>query len=105
MKKKVLKLRVSTNFQHFLNEKGDIPTDMPKDARELANFLALLIDDATLGEYDSEPQIRCIEKNCPGLIVPTIIEDFNEIYWVCVTCKTEGVITGWQVTKWDNKGA
>lgn len=85
-----------TNFQHFLDEDGNIPTDMPKEARELANFLALLVDDAT-GNYDAEPTIRCIEKGREGLIVPILIEDENEIYWVCVKCKTKGVITDWEV--------
>lgn len=58
-----------TNFQHYLDEHGNIPTSMPKEARELANFLALLIDDASTGDYDAEPVIRCIEKGCEGLIV------------------------------------
>jgi len=52
---------------------------MPKEARELANFLALLIDDASTDDYDAEPTIRCIEKKCEGLIVPTLVEDENEI--------------------------
>jgi len=91
-----------TNFQHFLDEQGNIPKNIPKDARELANFLALLIDDATSGDYDAEPTIRCIGNNCSGLIVPTIIEDSNEIYWVCAECKTKGVISNWVRTKWDN---
>lgn len=91
-----------TNFQHFQNEDGNIPTDMPMEARELANFLALLIDDASTGDYNTEPVIRCIKKGCVGLIVPTLIEDADEIYWVCVKCKIKGIITGWRNTKWDN---
>lgn len=75
---------------------------MPKEARELANFLAMLIDDASTGDYDAEPTIRCIEKKCEGLIVPMLVEDENEIYWTCVKCKTKGVITHWRGTKWDN---
>jgi len=91
-----------TNFQHFLNKDGNIPTDMPKEARELANFIALLVDDATSSDYDSDPTIRCINKGCTGLIVPSLIEENNEIYWVCVKCKTRGVISDWRNTKWDN---
>ncbi len=91
-----------TNFKHFLDENGNIPTDMPKEARELANFLALLIDDASTGDYDAEPTIRCIEKKCSGLIVPILVEDNNEIYWVCIKCKAKGIITNWHNTKWDN---
>ena len=91
-----------TNFQHYLDEDGNIPTDMPKEARELANFLALLIDDATSGDYDSEPTIRCIKMGCEGLVVPTLLEDTSEIYWVCVECKKKGIISNWRNTKWDN---
>ena len=91
-----------TNFQHFLDEQGNIPKDIPKDARELANFLALLIDDATSGDYDAEPTITCKEKGCEGLTVAFITDNPDEIYWVCPICKTKGVITDWRGTKWDN---
>ena len=40
--------------RYELDEDGNIPTDMPKEARELANFLALLIDDASMGDYDAD---------------------------------------------------
>jgi uncharacterized protein with PIN domain len=91
-----------TNFQHFLDEQGNIPKNMPKEARELANFLALLIDNASTLNYDAEPTIRCKEKGCDGVIVPSYIDENNEILWVCVKCKTKGVITDWRGTKWDN---
>jgi len=32
---------------HFLDDKGNIPTEMPKEARELASFLALVVDATT----------------------------------------------------------
>jgi len=93
----------TTNFQHYLNEDANIPKDMPKEARELANFLALLVDDATTGDYDAAPTIRCIKKDCKGLIVAfEDIEKEDEIYWVCPICKTEGVITNWKGSKWNN---
>lgn len=91
-----------TNFQHFLDEDGNIPTTIPQEARELANFMALLVNDATSGDYDSEPAIRCIEKGCIGLIVPTLMVENDEIFWVCMNCKTNGVISNWRGTKWDN---
>jgi hypothetical protein len=91
-----------TNFQHFLDENGNIPTDMPKEARELANFLALLVDNASTGDYDAEPTISCIQKGCKGLIVTALIEENDDTYWVCVHCNTKGVITDWRGTRWDN---
>ena len=85
-----------SDFQHFLDEQGNFPKNMPKAARELANFLALLIDDASSLDYDAAPTIRCIEKGSEGLIVPTYIDEDDEIFWVCVKCKTKGVITNWR---------
>ncbi|WP_163710256.1 hypothetical protein [Mangrovibacterium lignilyticum] len=92
-----------TNFQHFLDEQGNIPVTMPKEARELANFFALLVDDASLEDYDAAPTIRCIEKNCEGLIIPIMVFDTDEIHWSCTRCEAKGIITGWQGTKWDNR--
>jgi hypothetical protein len=28
----------------------------------------------------------------------------EEINWYCPECENEGVISGWQKTKWDNRG-
>ena len=41
-----------TKMTHFLNEKGNIPQDIPKEAREPGNFLALIVDSTTLNEYE-----------------------------------------------------
>ena len=32
---------------HFLDEQGNIPKQMPKEARELASFFALVVDATT----------------------------------------------------------
>jgi hypothetical protein len=47
-------------------------------------------------------QLDALKKGCVGLIVPMLIEENDEIYWVCVKCKTNGVISNWRNTKWDN---
>jgi len=39
----------------------------------------LLIDDATSGDYDAEPTIRCIEKGCQGMVLPFIFDETDEI--------------------------
>ena len=36
-----------SNLQHFLNEQGNIPAEMPKKNREMAGFHALIVDSAT----------------------------------------------------------
>jgi hypothetical protein len=53
---------------HFLDEQGNIPKQMPKEARELASFFALVIDTTTNinPKRLSATNIRCSEKGCPG---------------------------------------
>ena len=33
-----------SDMTHFLNEEGNIPKEMPTEARELASFFALVVD-------------------------------------------------------------
>ena len=90
---------------HFLDETGNIPKQIPKEARELASFMALVVDNTT----KSSPQtltstdIRCFEKGCQGLIKSEILSKKDDIHWVCTKCQNEGVISNWQNSKWDNR--
>ena len=89
---------------HFLDEKGNIPTEMPKQARELASFLALVVDitTKTLPSTLTSTDIRCFNKVCHGLIKTALMPKTEEIHWYCPDCENEGVISKWQKTKWDN---
>jgi hypothetical protein len=91
-----------TNLQHFLDDNGSIPQDIPKEAKEFAYFLALLVDYATSGNDDSPLQIRCNKMKCHGFVIPIITEESEEIYWKCSECRNEGVISNWRGIKWDN---
>ena len=94
-----------TTFTHFLDEQGNIPKTMPKEARELASFLALVIDATTDYESESgfETGITCFQKGCDGMIQSTILFDQNnEIHWLCPKCKNEGIVSEWEDTEWDN---
>jgi hypothetical protein len=92
-------------MQHFLDAKGNIPKQMPKEARELASFFALVIDSTTknIPFTLTQTDIRCFEKGCQGLIKSEILKANNEIHWRCSKCKNEGRISGWKLTKWDNR--
>ena len=93
-----------TNFHHLLDEQGNIPKDIPKKGRELANYLALIVDGSTSADEDiSFTGVRCNAKNCEGDILFSISDDKNEIYWFCPECPNEGIITNWQNTHWDNR--
>ena len=94
-----------TTFTHFLDGKGNIPKHMQKEARELASFLALIIDATT--QYESEDGfetgVSCMHKGCHGKVRSTILFDENfEIYWECTECKEAGIIKEWEDTRWDN---
>ena len=92
-------------MQHFLDETGNIPKQMPKEARELASFLALVVDTTTktLPTTLSSSDIRCFKKGCHGQIKTALMPKNGEIHWYCPDCENEGVISGWQGTKWDNR--
>jgi len=94
-----------TNMQHFLDETGNIPKQMPKEATELASFMGLVVDST----FRKSPQsltatdIRCFRKGCHGMIKTALMPKTEEIHWHCPNCEADGVISGWQESKWDNK--
>jgi len=92
-------------MSHFLDEKGNIPKEMPREARELASFFALVIDATTknIPFTLTQTDVRCFEKGCNGLISSEVLKENNEIHWVCPKCQNEGRIDGWKLTKWDNR--
>ena len=89
---------------HFLDDQGNIPRQMPKEARELANFLALIVDATTktMPSTLTSTDIRCFQKGCHGLVKSSIRPKEGEIHWYCSECENEGVISHWLRTKWDN---
>jgi hypothetical protein len=94
-----------SNMQHFLDESGNIPKQMPKEARELASFLALVVDTTTKNNPQilTKTDIRCFQIGCQGLISSEILGKKEEIHWKCSKCQNEGVISEWQMTKWNNR--
>jgi len=94
-----------SNMTHFLNEKGNIPKEMTKEGREMASFLALIVDAATKDYPPAEKftQIRCLKKKCSGLIEIDVDIKNGFIHWKCNKCSEEGRITDWGNTKWDNR--
>ncbi len=93
-----------SNMRHFIDEDGYIPTQMPKEARELASFHALVVDETTKSKSPVVlTGIRCFRKKCVGTIKSEILaEEEDAIHWVCSKCVNEGVISDWQSTRWDN---
>jgi hypothetical protein len=93
-----------TNMTHFLDETGNIPKQMPKEARELASFMALVVDSTTRKSPKTLTltDIRCFKKGCKGMIKSEILGKNDEIHWICSKCQNEGVISEWKLTKWNS---
>jgi hypothetical protein len=91
-----------TNITCYLDETGEMG-QMPAPARKLASFLTLLIEAATgtptAVEHDSG--IRCRTKACPGIIRTSLTASRDTIEWRCPVCGHNGIITGWEDTKWN----
>ena len=94
-----------SNMMHLLDETGNIPKQTSCEAQELASFLALVIDTTTKNNPFTltQTEIRCFEKGCKGFIKSEVMKDNNDIHWVCSKCENEGRISGWKLTKWDNR--
>jgi len=94
-----------SNLSHFLDPSGNIPTHIHKEAREMGNFLALVVDETTKNYTKAifTSDIRCFQKKCKGSIQSKLIKETNEIHWICSECPNEGKISGWEKTKWDNR--
>lgn len=91
-------------MQHFLDETGNIPKEMPKESREFASFISLVVDTTTQNNHQTltSTDIRCFQKGCNGNIKTALRLKTDEINWFCPDCENEGVISNWQKTKWDN---
>tara|TARA_R110002049_G_scaffold309101_2_gene516893 strand:+ start:19638 stop:19877 length:240 start_codon:yes stop_codon:yes gene_type:complete len=75
---------------------------MPSEARQLASFLALIVDEASgfAASMAIDLSLRCRSKGCAATILAQR-QSSDEIVWRCMTCDESGVIRNWSGTKWD----
>jgi hypothetical protein len=75
-----------SNITYFLDETGEVPKQMPKEARELASFMALVIDTTTksLSPKLTPSEIRCFEKGCHGLVIIMSIPKSDSFSYICL---------------------
>lgn len=94
-----------SDMTHFLNEKGNIPKEMPTEAHELVGFFFAMVVDITTQRQPTvltPTTLCCFNQGCQVLINTTFNPGRREIHWFCPDCKNEGVNSNWQGTKWDN---
>lgn len=93
-----------SDLTHFLDEAGNIPKEMPTEAREMAGFLVMVVDITTERQNTklAPSTLTCTKEGCNGIINTALTPNFKEIHWHCPECNTEGIIRNWQGTKWNN---
>jgi hypothetical protein len=91
-----------THMADFLDERGQLPPELPGPARLLAEYLGRII--ASVTSHRSKPAVRCRRrpghKACPGEVDAAMQRD-GVIRWMCPACGDNGYIRGWQGTPWD----
>ncbi len=94
-----------TDITHYLDDKGELPAEMPAPARKLASFLVLVIDAVSqdIPVDDDDTHIRCRQHGCTGSIRASLMSMNDEISWACPDCGHNGVISNWQGTKWNQQ--
>ncbi|MBN1221832.1 MAG: hypothetical protein JXB23_01195 [Candidatus Aminicenantes bacterium] len=96
-----------TKLKHFLNEDGDLPSDLPGPARKLALFICSLVKSVTSHSVEAlvPTGVRCRRrpkrKPCTGEVFAFLNEDTGAIQWNCFKCGDNGFIYDWEDTKWD----
>lgn len=94
-----------TDITHYLDKNGELVTDMPSEAKQLASFLVLVIDSTTSGGsvYFDDSGIRCRGKRCTETVLSRLTELGDEIEWHCPICGQNGIIRNWKNTKWNQR--
>ena len=96
-----------TDLTHYLATDGGIVKTMPKEAREIASFLALVVD-AVTSQFPNttsgiETGMRCRTPGCHGDIIGALDGPEEPVHWYCLDCGDNGTVSSWQGTKWDSR--
>ncbi len=93
-----------TKLEHYLDDDGEFPVDLPGPARSLATFFARVVASVTgEGEGSVPCRRRPGRKPCGGEILGVLDTERSEIDWHCTECGDNGVLSGWAGTKWDRR--
>ena len=78
-----------SNLTHFLNEKGNIPGEMPREAREMAGFLAMVVDITAKNRNTKlATSTLCFSSRYDGLVQPALTSNQKEILLSTTRAKT-----------------
>jgi hypothetical protein len=97
------------DLRHFLTPDGAI---VDFAGRALAEHFASIVADAT-ANIDEKSGVQCRRRprhrRCAGVVVSYLSADRHDkdesIQWYCPVCDDNGVISGWQNSRWDRRAA
>jgi len=94
------------DITHYLDESGNMVENMPSEAKQLASFVALVVDFTSLNcsEVFVDTEIPCRNEGCNDNTLSRYEPETEEIIWNCLNCDHAGVIRNWKNTKWDQRG-
>ena len=95
-----------SDISHYLNDIG-LLKEMPAAVRRMAEFLTAIVDAVTAKcpTIGHNTGVRCRKRGCKGVIHASLQHADGRITWWCLLCEQNGVISGWQGTKWDHTAA
>ena len=87
-----------TNITHLLDENGNIAAGMNVSGRKMASFLAMIFDHSTSQQEEemTDIDIKCNKRGCHGAILAKVNRSENTIYWGCMDCDHDGLISEWK---------
>lgn len=97
-----------TDLRHYLDDDGDL-APLPNQALNIALHLCSIVEWMTsLPQRDIHAtNVTCRRspgrKRCTGPIHANFIENGSVIRWSCLICGDNGIIRGWQETRWDRR--
>ena len=97
-----------TDMTHYLDDTGRLGT-MPGPALNIALFLGSIV--AWVSTHASgdcgRTNVVCRRtpgrRRCVGEIVATLAPESARIMWRCPVCGDNGLIHGWEGTRWDRR--
>jgi hypothetical protein len=99
------------DMRHYLDEEtGDFQELLPDPILTPALFFGSIVAWVTdhLPDGDPRTNVPCKRspdhKRCLGEIAAELDSASGHIVWHCPTCGDDGVIHGWENTKWDRRG-
>lgn len=98
---------LSTKIPHFLDEKGELPSNLPGPARKLADFICSIVKSVTSHSFEALVRTgvccrrRPQRKPCKGEILAFLNDETKAIQWNCPVCGDNGFIYDWEGTNWD----